>query len=353
MNLQNAAVATAILAALSSTAAQANGPVVYVKHVGAKPTIVVDGVGGKYDRVITDKIDFYLKLIGDRPKGAVGDGFGSIKVEGRSVSVESAELHKTHLVRTPVMDLRAWRAVNERVSPIKLCNDELSYQKGAARKKFLKEGRTIWRHSAYEISGSARWSFRKRDGAVNVNTYRKTYDAKPWLLGVNVKCKPIGGKATQTTTTALDPSQLPPAKKRKPTISNLALQINPMNIQRVGKWMCPTQLRLSGRIDVIRPFSGDSIFVGPRWLSRKTKVKFQSAKGRYITATYTINWQRTGQQSLSAGGSSKPLRQTLDFKFNIAGADGKLIRSAPKRVKIVCKKPKPGQGNNAPGGLTR
>jgi len=83
-----------------------------------------------------------------------------------------------------------------------------------------------------------------------------------------------------------------------------------MNVKRVGKDVCPVQLRLVGRIDVVKAFKGTSIFMAPKWLSRKTEIRFQKKGGRNIVATYPIKWNKgvSGSLSSSAGKNRKDRR---------------------------------------------
>ncbi len=311
------------------------------------PVIEVQGVArGEYGKVLNNSLKIWYRVKGSTPKRDKKYFETYIRLLSNG-KFHSVRINRPRSVR---VEKTTFNYIPPRVSPSKLCNDRASTLRGKARKKFLNKGELIKLDNAYTLRATSRWEVK----AGWANTDTRTWDDS-YYVPAFVRCRPTGhfaGKATTTTTTPLDPSRFPQGQSRKPTISNLTLKITPMSVKRVGKWICPTQLRLSGRIDVIRPFSGDSIFVGPRWLSRKTKIKFQSAKGRYVTATYDMNWARSGLHSLSAASSDKPSRQTLDFKFNVAGADGKLIKSAPKRIKVVCKKPRRGHGDQAAGEIT-
>ena len=314
---------------------------------------------GKYRRVKTRELWTCLKVRGKKPDYSRNGKGGTIRAESNGRDIDTPNGTDIHGIAFAYVGPLS-SGGTYRQNPVQLCNQAIAGLTGGKRQEFLTKGTYITLQNAYNAGATATWEIRKAKNAINPNYYR--FNHKKWegsaKIPALVRCLPTrkpGAGRTGNADPAPSPGRRanPPPRRTNPppTISNMSLKISPMNIQRVGKWMCPTQLRLSGRIDVIRPFSGNSIFVGPRWLSRKTRIKFQSAKGRYVSGVYTINWSRSGQNSISVGGN-KPSRQTLTFKFNVANTAGKLINSAPKTMKVVCKKPKPGQGGQAPGEVT-
>jgi hypothetical protein len=110
----------------------------------------------------------------------------------------------------------------------------------------------------------------------------------------------------------------------------------------MGKFLCPTQLKLYGRLETIREFTGKSIFVGPYYLSPITEIAMTKAGNRNMTGTYKIDWDKMG--GLTTGTSAEPKKQLLSFKFNVSNKDGKVLDSAEKSIEVSCKKIK----SNAP-----
>ncbi len=320
------------------------------------PTIVVDGDTKRYNKVITEELSFYYYLKSRKPENSKSFQYGTIEIEYHRKRVSGVQSGETVEFELPVQDLRTWKNSDLRVSPEKLCNDELSYKSGAERRKFLKKGGTIWRHSAYKIGGSALWVMKRRKG-LSVDFYERTFRAPAYLIGVYVECKGLERpRGTKTTSTKAFPGANEGERNRaKPTLENVSLKISPMSLKRVGRYLCPTQLRLNGRVDVRREFTGHSIFQGPQWLSRKTAIAFQKAGGRNIVATYPIDWNRGVGESLSAGSNGKRKSQTITFKMNVSGRSNQLIGNTSKTIKIICKKPKdnPGGSNDLSSGPTQ
>ena len=311
------------------------------------PTIVVDGEREQYTRIVTRELKFRFRMNGRKPKNGAGFSDSRLWIEDQSLNVDPLA-HSWTDFTVPVMDIRTWRDPNVRVSAIRICNDELSYQQGADRRKFLKEGRLIERHSAYRMKGSIKWEIRAKSGGSFTDTYYSTYQAPKKKLTVQIKCNSM--PILPTATPLSDEVIAEQLEKKNPKLS---LRLEPLNVERVGADICPTALRLYGTIKVGRKYQGSAIFVGPHWLSRRKNVKITSSSGgnRNVTATYPINWASDIDESLSAGQSQRK-RKRLTFKFNLVNKQGRLDKSVSKTIVVKCKKPRPGNTDEAADELT-
>ena len=350
----NTAAADVVSVEMAQSKANCNAP-------GHIPIIEVAGnKRGKYNRVKTRELWTCLKVRGEQPGWSRNGKGGTVSVETNSRTISTPKGTDIHGVAFAyVGPLSAGGTYRQ--DPVAMCNQAIKGLTGSKREQFISQGTYITVEKAYKVGATATWEIRKSKIAASPNFYR--FDHKQWAaantIPALIQCLPTGKPAASPAGNAdvpapgrrTNPVPQPPRVNPPPTISTLKVEAAPMDIERVGNWMCPTKLRLNGRIDVIRPFSGASIFVGPQWLSPKTDIKLQGAKGRNVIAVYSMNWDRTGQGSLSVS-SQTPSRQTLTFKFNVTDAAGKLLKTASKTVSVVCKRPTQGAGDQAVGEVT-
>jgi hypothetical protein len=162
-----------------------------------------------------------------------------------------------------------------------------------------------------------------------------------------IRCLPTENFATTSPTTSTN-STLPPGSV--PTSGRRDSGTDPANrttprrrtnppptvkhVQAVGRWQCPRAVRLRGRIDVRRKFEGKAIFTGTQWLSPSTDLDFAEEGGRYIVASYPLDWPVGGL----AGGSGNAPRKRLSFTFNVSDENGVLKRSKRKNITVTCKR---------------
>jgi hypothetical protein len=296
------------------------------------PEISVDGPSkdGSYKTVLTRTLEYYISVRGDVPDKA-GDGGGDIKLEGGKVEydVEVDGDWTKYKVTAPYVDPWSHGAVNERVSPAKLCNDRLKQTTGPARETFLKKGITFRHSEAYTVAFHVlyirkTWPFEK------VKDYYYTQRAP-----VLVTCMPLDRpRASKETSTTGAPG--PKGKPLPPTVSNATLRIEPAKVVQDGKFLCPSQLKLYGHVEVIREFYGKALFVGPHYLSAITTLNFQAKGSRNVVATYDMNWHKMG--GFTTAQNAEPKKQKLTFRFNVADKDGKLRKSVEETVEVSCKK---------------
>jgi hypothetical protein len=299
---------------------------------GGFAEIKVDGPSknAPYNNVRTETLDYYISVRGDVPDKAGGRGWADIEVEG--AKLESVRIDgdwTKHKLSVPYVDPWSGDAVNERVSPITLCNDRLKKTSGQARSQFLKKGDTFMFHHAYRVTGRAeyildKWPFSEI----------KHYDASA-EAPVTITCmaldRPRPSKDTSTTG-----APGPKGKPLPPTISNATFRIEPAKVVQDGKFLCPSQLKLHGHVEAIREFYGKALFVGPHYLSAITTLNFQGKGSRNVTATYDMNWHKMG--GFTTAQNAEPKKQKLTFRFNVADKDGKLRKSVEETVEVSCKK---------------
>ncbi len=295
-----------------------------------RPVIVVDGHGGGYDTILTKQIDFFFILKGRKPENGKS-ATGKIFVENYSVNVEDVRAHNVHKITTPVMDVRAWRAVNERVSPIKLCNDELSYQKGAARKKFLKQGGTIRRTKAYKVRAESYWLIKKNRPLLFDPTEKRTFKSPEIMTTVYVKCNPIGNKATKATSTStrkVTPEEIAQGIAKKRPIG-ATISVTPKNFLPAGNFTCPARVELFGRVSGRRQFEGHLQYRIGQWNSRKMPVRLKAGAKTSFQARRKLVWQLGGNET-----KSKNMRVTLV----LTNKAGKMRQVIEKDFEIQCQK---------------
>lgn len=158
---------------------------------------------------------------------------------------------------------------------------------------------------------------------------------------VVINCLPLNRPRVRSQSTT-KPGPKPTGKKMAPTISEVSLRVEPSNIVQDGKFLCPSKLRLYGQVQVIRKFTGKSIFVGPHYLSAITPLNFPADGTRNVVGVYDMKWHQMG--GLATQPNAGPKKQKLTFRFNVSNEDGKLLESAEETVEVSCKKIK----SNAP-----
>ena len=200
------------------------------------------------------------------------------------------------------------------------------------------------------------WEIRKSKIAASPNFYRFDHkqSAAANTIPALIQCLPTGKPAASPAGNAdvpapgrrTDPVPQPPRVNPPPTISTLKVEAAPIkDIERVGNWMCPTKLRLNGRIDVIRPFSGASIFVSTEWLRQdrhKTSRRKRTQCHRSIFDELEQNWSRK-----LIGKQSDTQSPDVNVKFNVADAAGKLLKTASKTVSMSLQKADPRCGRSS------
>lgn len=305
--------------------------------------IKVDGpsADGVYTEVRSETLDYIVSVRGDRPKKAEGNG--RLEIQFRETSPLSSDLGKavkfvhgevgkdwkSYKVSVPYVDPWSRTLVNERVSPIKVCNDNLKIRKADDRREeMLKKGMSVLYHDAYKIRGYVEYNMKSLTDPID------SYDDVQ-SVPLKITCMPLD-RIRPHTQTSTQGAPGPKGKPLPPTIKKATLRVEPAKVVQDGKFLCPTELKLYGYLETIREFHGKSIFVGPHYLSALTTVDLQDAGVRNMTGTYKMNWHPMG--GLAAAPAVAPNKQTLTFRFNVSNKDGKVLKSVAETVEVSCKK---------------
>ena len=283
------------------------------------PVIEVGGPDGAYREVLTKSLDFYIWARGD-VRADAPENSRTFTIEGMeggngpTVQYEGPlyEVWKRYKVTLQYFDINIGYTTTN-LAPARRCNKMLQEKTGAARADFLFNGGTIPLDSAYYFRG------RVLNDSYGNTAYQMT-------APVLIKCRPLDH----------DPQR---AK----------LRIEPTKVEKVGKFICPMELKLHGAVESREKFTGKAIFVGPHHLSAITDLNYTKAGNRNVNATYKMNWSQTG--GFTTAPNQEPKRQDLTFRFNISDKNGKVVETAEERVQVSCRKIK----SNAPtagGGMT-
>lgn len=305
--------------------------------------IKVDGptADGVYTEVRNETLDYIVSARGDRPKKSEGNGRLEIQFRdssplsssnGKGVKFVDGELTKdwkSYKVSVSYVDPWSHKLVNERVSPVEMCNDNLKIRKADERREdMLKKGLSFVYHDAYKIRGYVEYDMKSLLDPI------KSYDDVQ-AVPVKITCMPLDRPRPRTETSTRG-APGPKGKPMPPTISNATLRIEPAKVVQDGKFLCPAQLKLYGYVEAIREFHGKALFVGPHYLSAITPLDFQAKGSRNVVGTYDLDWHKMG--GFTTASNAEPKKQTLTFRFNVANKDGKLLESVEETVEVSCKK---------------
>lgn len=309
--------------------------------IGSTRIVVTGSTEDKYDKVVTSSLDAWVSVSApDKPPRDQKKLGGKVMIEGETLlnRVEGFPGSPTvYKLTFSYRDPRSYQVANQRVSPVKLCNDKLASLSGAARQQFRDEGGVVLRPDAYMATADQAWVVRKQGSLFD--------EIKGWqdTTGIDavIACHRLTGPKPRDTTTTRGSDTKPPTTtppKPLPTIAKVTLRGEPQNWQSVGGQSCPTQVRLYGLVEVRRAFSGKSIFFGPGFLLPPQNLSFPAEGTRTLTATYNVKWP-SGPAGLTVGGAAKPAPKTqqVTLRFNVADADGKVLESAQTTETLTCK----------------
>lgn len=285
--------------------------------------IKVDGEpDGRYNKVVTDTLEYDVYVRGDRPDDGVNPMLRIQLEDGQARAEAWSPDWKKYTLSIPYRD-------PEGAAPTKLCNKRLKETSGAEREEFLKTGGTFSHPGAYTVYASIKWII-DRFPNFDESTWREemTVPAKIKCLGLNRNVKePKPSRTTPPPT---------PSRTTPPLFAKTSFEIEPSKIVKDGKYLCPSELRLYGYIEANGAFEGRSIFMGPQYLSAITELDISRDGRRNVIGTYPIKWHKLG--GLAAQANAKPADQKLSFRFNISDLDGKLVESMDKTVVVSCSK---------------
>ena len=294
--------------------------------------IKVDGKlqKGPYDSVQSKTLDYIVAARGERHKSFVGDPLFWLMVDSGGGGGDGRYLGndwRNFAVSRDYIDPRATGIEGRRVSPIDLCNARLNAADGSARAAFLKKGATFLHKDAYEIKARVEVEYGPR--------LKTTEETDTIRVPVKITCMNLDRPRPRENSETKGP---PPreGKKMKPTISDVSLRIEPMQVTQMGKFLCPAQLRLYGKLETIREFSGQSVFVGPHYLSKIHDITLKRGLVNTVTAAYPMTWQKMGDKAIAP--NTAPAKQKLTFRYNVSNKDGKVLESAERTIEVTCKK---------------
>jgi hypothetical protein len=296
-------------------------------YTHAVAEIEVDGPTstGRYTEVRTKTLDYIVSVRSTRKKRFKTDGEFFVNFNGiRRLDGMVSSDWKNYEISGPYVNPRSHEAVNGRVSPVDICNQNLDLQtKLGQRDEFLKEGLAFLYQDAYDLVGG-----------VSYGLTIKIYFTET-RVPVRITCMPLDRPRPRENSETKGP---PPreGKPMKPTISEVGLRVEPMQITQMGKFLCPAQLRLYGKLEVIRDFTGKSVFVGPHYLSAINDITLKRGVVGTVTATYPMIWHKMGDKAVAP--NAAPAKQKLTFRYNVANEDGKVLESAERTIEVSCSK---------------
>ena len=298
--------------------------------------IKVDGSlqKGPYNSVQTKTLDYVIAARGEQHKKMIGAPIFGLTVDGKGgydyvASNFLSEDWQNYAVARDYTDPHA-TGTSGRVSPIDLCNDRLKAADGSARAAFLKKGVSFLHKDAYYVHG---------DGSATIDTAgifdKKVQESETIRVPVKITCMALDRPRPRQDGSTKGP---PPreGKEMKPTISEVGLRIEPMQITQMGRFLCPAQLRLYGKLETIREFTGKSVFVGPHYLSKINDITLKRGLVNTVTATYPMTWHKMGDKAIAP--NAAPAKQKLTFRYNVSNKDGKVLESAERNIEVSCRK---------------
>jgi hypothetical protein len=298
---------TAVTAGMfHSAAATADVEIIVIEADGqTPPTIEVGGPHrDAYREVLTETMTFRLRARGAVPNSSADStvNFTIDAIEGdawvRKYEGRLYEVWRKYSIPVQYSDVSISFG-QDHLAPIRRCNKLLEKTSGAAREDFLFKGGTISLDDVFTFRG------RRTSPDHATRTTR---------VPVTIKCLPL--------------DQDPLRAK---------LRIEPAKVEKVGKYLCPMELKLHGLIESREKFRGKALFVGPHYLSAITDLNFTKAGNRNMTATYKIKW-KSKAGGFTTAPSGAPGKQDLTFRFNVADRNGKLLESSQERVEVSCRK---------------
>lgn len=354
----------AAAAAVFAYPATATAQIVEIHHIPPKAgtetdigttRIVVTGSGeNRYDKVATSSLDAWVSVKApDKPPRDKDKLGGTISIEGHQaagVATGFSGAPTIFKLTFPYRDPRSLQVANQRVSPVKLCNDRLESLSGAAREEFRNKGGNILRQDAYIATARQGWVVRKQGSVFQEIKYWEDTAAIPAVVACHRLTGPKPRDSTTTRGADGRPPVRPPARTTPeppprrvappPTIARVTLRGEPQNWQNIGGQTCPTQLRLYGFVEARRAFTGKAIFFGPGFLNPPRDLAFPAAGSRTLTATRDVKWPPGGPGGLAAPGVGPTARtQQVTVRFNVADADGKVLESAQATETLTCRLP--------------
>jgi len=299
-------------------------------HAIAEIQVDGDSDKGPYQKVVSDKLRYIVSVSGAWNYEGSGQPYFSLWVHpygGEGVKGDLTHHPVKYQVAHFYRDPRSQDAVNVQVSPVDLCNARLQQKHGAARAQFLKDGVSFLHENAYDIGANA-FPPPNKDFVPNGFRYEEI------KVPVKIVCKPLDRirPRTETSTTGAPPRH----GQSLESAMDVNLRIEPQKIVQDGKFLCPSQLKLYGRVKTGFKFKGKALFVGPHYLSALTPLNLPAKGTNTVTGTYDMDWHQMG--GFTTAPNTEPKKQKLTFHFNVVDGNSKIVKSAEETVEVSCKK---------------
>jgi hypothetical protein len=299
--------------------------------IGATRIIVDGSSSSQYDKVVSKSLDFWVSVSGATPDNA--DSFRRLKLiaGGKEIDAEKPGTPRIYKISAPYSNPRSETVVNQKISPVDICNTEINKRSGAARAAYLKSGGTILAEDAYGLKAVATW-WLVPGGIGFKESYNRDFVSDARANAV-IECRALDRPKPRTEThTQGAPSK--PGQRLESPVKTVALKAEPFANATIGAQQCPTRIRLYGFVETRRAFAGQLIFMGPYFLTPLEKLDFKAAGTRTLTAEYPVKWGDNAGTKISEPGLKK---QSVTLRVNVTNANGKVLESDSQTVQLACK----------------
>lgn len=313
--------------------------------------IVIDGNKRRYNKVKTKRVSLWVRMKGHPPARSRGHQGSSFNIGDFSFSFGEPGDPQIYRIN---FDYRAPR--NGSFDAVLFCNGKLNELSGDARTQFLREGGTFNLRNAYDGALRSSWLVADKPGPgfedpPTVQTWENEVE-----IIAQVKCAALNPSAGLTRTnpdtssaprrtnpdaapTRTNPGTAPQRTNSGdllPRLKSASFRVEPYAVEEVRGHSCPTKLRLYGGIETNRRMRGQTIFVGPAYLSQPKAFDFEGADRMSHTASFDLDWSTNGGSSTFAGNAGAAPRQDVSLKYNVVNGRGKLVESVVRDVRVTC-----------------
>lgn len=329
-----------------ATPAQSAGSPIHIRQANSasdgndvgQTQIIVDGpttLG--YDRVTNETLDIWASVYIEKSNSTPNYQSLVLQAESSEIEGEITAATRRYKFTIPYADPRSGSVTGQRNSAVAACNGRLVSLTGPARTAFLRDGAEIKTTGGYRLKAVATYiTTKKGKGGTFPEAPRITEHSDEAVAMANavIICRPLDRPRPRTSTkTTGVPSK--PGKALPPVVAAAELRIEPTKVTQIGTQMCPTQLRLYGRIEARRAFKGKAVIFGTGFLSPVTALSYDGPGNRNIVATYPLSWAGIGGLAGSAPG--RPRSQAVSLTMNVTNADNKVLESVKETITVTCK----------------
>ncbi len=322
------------------------------KDVG-RTEIIVDGPSTLgYDGVTNEALDIWAAVFIEKSTSTPSYNSLVLQAESSEIKGEITAATRRYKFTIPYADPRSGSVTGQRNSAVAACNGRLASLNGSARADFLRDGAEIKVTGAYRLKAVATYittkKREKKGGFEQAPTITEHTDEAVAMANAVIVCRPLDRPRprTSTTTTGATPK---PGKPLPPVIAAAELRIEPAKVTQVGTQMCPSELRLYGRVEASRAFNGKAVIFGTGFLSPVSDLSYDGPGNRNIVATYPLSWGGSG--GLAGTAPSGPRSQTVTLTLNVTNADNKVQESIKETVTVTCKPTRMSSGGAIGGAI--